>query len=147
MRIVRFHLEPWQRGGSEISSPSSASSSIPFLSPSVQRRQRTPSSEDLSSIDTALFEKKSIRVDTEHRRTGRKCSKMVKRLSVLCSDVIAANVRAIIVSSFNQLTTHNLHLTNGSICVSLFSHKHSHWARVKVICDRAKIWAPAASMT
>lgn len=86
MRIVRFHLEPWQRGGSEISSPSP---SLPFLSPSVQRRQRTPSFDDLSSIDTTLFEKKSSRIGSVN---SRKVPQMVKRLSVLCSDFIASNV-------------------------------------------------------
>lgn len=88
MRIVRFHLEPWQKGGSEISSPSSASPSFALLSPSVQRRQRAPSLDDLSNLDANLFEKKSPR-----HLYKRKYPQMVKKLVVLCSDVIARNVR------------------------------------------------------
>lgn len=88
MKIVRFHLEPWQRGGSEFSSPSSTSiSSLLFLSPSTLRRQRAPSFDDLSSIDTTLFEKKPKIV------LNRKIPQMVKKLSVLCSNVLATSVK------------------------------------------------------
>lgn len=98
MRIVRFHLEPWQRGGSSgLSSPSSVSS-LPMLSESVLRRQRCPSTDDLSNIDAALFERRSGR-STSHSSNSRhssyskrKVPQMIKRLTILCSDVLAKNV-------------------------------------------------------
>lgn len=103
MRIVRFHLEPWQKGGSIASghgssSPQSSLSSLPMLSDSVLRRQRCPSSDDLSNIDTNLFERRtstSISHSSNSRHstyTKRKIPQMVKRLSILCSDVLARNV-------------------------------------------------------
>lgn len=97
MRIVRFHLEPWQKGGSirsGFSSPSSVSS-LPILSDSVLRRQRCPSSDDLSNIDTNLFERRSTSHSSNSRHSSyskRKLPQMVKRLTVLCSDVLARNV-------------------------------------------------------
>lgn len=87
MRIVRFFLEPGQKGGSEISSLSSVSPSFPILSPSVQRRQRSSSLDDLSNIDTSLFTLKTARLNQK-----RKLPQMIKKLSMLCSDVIAENV-------------------------------------------------------
>lgn len=97
MRIVRFHLEPWQKGGSVasgLSSPSSASS-LPMLSESVLRRQRCPSLDDLSNIDTALFERRSTSHSSNSRSSSyskRKVPQMVKRLTTMCSDVLARNV-------------------------------------------------------
>lgn len=97
MRIVRFHLEPWQKGGSPgsgLSSPSSLSS-LPMLSDSVLRRQRCSSSDDLSNIDATLFERRSTSHSSNSRHSSyskRKIPQMVKRLSVLCSDVLAKNV-------------------------------------------------------
>lgn len=95
MRIVRFHLEPWQKGGSiasGLSSPSSVSP-LPILSESVLRRQRAPSSDDLSNIDSHLFERRSHSSNSRHSSCAkRKLPQMVKRLSVLCSDVLAKNV-------------------------------------------------------
>lgn len=149
MRIVRFYFEPWQRGGSEISSPSSASS-LPFLS--VQRRQRMPSFDDLSSIDTALFEKKSSHFGQSNTR---KIPQMVKRLSVLCSDVIASNVRytrsIYLIAHFLQYNFNSFAQNNIFFCSFVLfhkrSHKRSHWVRAKVICGHAKISAPAVSTT
>lgn len=101
MRIVRFHLEPWQKGGSIASghsSPQSSLSSLPMLSDSVLRRQRCPSLDDLSNIDTNLFERRtstSISHSSNSRHstyTKRKIPQMVKRLCVLCSDVLARSV-------------------------------------------------------
>lgn len=103
MRIVRFHLEPWQRGGSIASGHSSSQSSmssLPMLSGSVLRRQRCPSLDDLSNIDTNLFERRtSTSISISHSSnsrhstyTKRKIPQVVKRLSVLCSDVLARSV-------------------------------------------------------
>lgn len=101
MRIVRFHLEPWQRGGSIASGHSSSQSSVsslPMLSGSVLRRQRCPSLDDLSNIDTNLFERRtstSISHSSNSRHstyTKRKIPQVVKRLSVLCCDVLARSV-------------------------------------------------------
>lgn len=97
MRIVRFHLEPWQRGGSNGSefSTSSSLSSFPPLSDSVLRRQRAYSSDELSNIDTNLFERRSTLshpTSWHSRYFKRKLPQMIKRLSVLCSDVLAQNV-------------------------------------------------------
>lgn len=101
MRIVRFHLEPWQKGGSipsGHSSPQSSLSSLPMLSDSVLRRQRCPSLDDLSNIDTNLFERRTSTTlshssNSRHSTyTKRKLPQMVKRLCVLCSDVLARSV-------------------------------------------------------
>lgn len=101
MRIVRFHLEPWQKGGSiasgprsGFSSPSSVSS-LPMLSESVLRRQRLPSEDDLTNIDSNLFERRSTSHSSNSRHSSyskRKLPQMVKRLTILCSDVLAKNV-------------------------------------------------------
>lgn len=102
MRIVRFHLEPWQKGGSTasgFSSPSSMSSLMP-LSDSVLRRQRAPSDDELSNIDTNLFEKRSQTSTSRHSSCSkRRMTRTVKRLTVLCSDVLARNVKEIHFSS------------------------------------------------
>lgn len=95
MRIVRFHLEPWQKGGSCAASESNQSSlsSLPILSESVKRRQRASSLDDLTNIDTNLFERRSQSSSSTARSySKRKVPQMVKRLSTLCSDVIAENV-------------------------------------------------------
>lgn len=81
MRIVRFHLEPWQKGGSEISIRSTESPSL-GISPSVARRQRPPSVDDILSIDITLFERRQ-----KHWPKWR-YPNMVKRLSTLCCDVL-----------------------------------------------------------
>lgn len=95
MRIVRFHLEPWQKGGSTasgLSSPSSMSSLMP-LSDSVLRRQRAPSDDELSNIDTNLFEKRSQSSTSRHSSySKRRMTRTVKRLTVLCSDILARHV-------------------------------------------------------
>lgn len=101
MRIVRFHLEPWQKGGSiasGLSRPSSVSP-LPILSESVLRRQRCPSEDDLYHIDANLFERRSMSHSSNSRHSScskhsskRKLPQMVKRLTILCSDVLARNV-------------------------------------------------------
>lgn len=92
---MRFHLEPWQKGGSTasgFSSPSSMSSLMP-LSNSVLRRQRAPSDDELSNIDTNLFEKRSQSSTSRHSSySKRRMTRTVKRLTVLCSDILARNV-------------------------------------------------------
>lgn len=85
MRIVRFHLEPWQKGGSELSIRSSDSPSL-VISPSVSRRQRPPSVDDILSIDVTLFEKRQ-KLSPKWRYP-----QMVKRLSTLCCDVLVKYV-------------------------------------------------------
>lgn len=99
MRIVRFKLEPWQKGGSTgsgFSSTSSLSSTFPPLSDSVLRRQRASPTDELSNIDTNLFERRSHSQSQSNSRhstySKRKLPQMVKRLTVLCSDVLARNV-------------------------------------------------------
>lgn len=92
MRIVRFHLEPWQKGGSENSSLSSSTHSLLLLSESVIRRQRSPSPNQLMSTDTNLFDRKSANSSTRSP-DNRKMPKIVKKLSILCSDVLVSNVK------------------------------------------------------
>lgn len=123
MRIVRFYLEPWQKGGSiasgHNSSPQSSLSSLPMLSDSVLRRQRCPSLDDLSNIDTTLFERHtstSISHSSNSRHstyTKRKIPKMVERLSVLCTNVLARSVFIFSSSIFYQIRLH-------SIMISIF---------------------------
>lgn len=82
MRIVRFHLEPWQKGGSEISVRSTESPTL-IIPSSVARRQRPPSVDDILSIDITLFEKR-------HKQWPRwRYPNMVKKLSTICCDVLA----------------------------------------------------------
>lgn len=90
MRLVRFHLEPWQKGGSELSTPCE-SPSLLVVTASVHRRQR--------SIDIDDFQIKNIDQvhDKELEKRLREKIKwrypqMVKKLSIICSDVIARNV-------------------------------------------------------
>lgn len=91
MRIVRFHLEPWQRGGSENSSLSSSAHSLLFLSESVLRRQRAPSPNDSLNIDASLFDRRASSTPSRSQN-NRKMPKIIKKLSVLCSDVLVSNV-------------------------------------------------------
>lgn len=82
MRIVRFHLEPWQKGGSEISVRSTESPTL-IIPSSVARRQRPPSVDDILSIDITLFETRQRKQWPKWRYPN-----MVKKLSTICCDVL-----------------------------------------------------------
>lgn len=83
MRIVRFYLEPWQKGGTPSPSPS-----ILILSPRIKRRQRIPKC-DLDKTPKSTLSEREIRF----RRLSRSGPQAVKRLSAICIDFIAKNVR------------------------------------------------------
>lgn len=96
MRIVRFHLEPWQRGsgcGSVTPSPAQ-SPSLALLSPHVLRRQRPASLEDLEEICGQSQTPQQQQQQRLRRQRRLKCRypQVVKRLSTLCSDVMAHHV-------------------------------------------------------
>lgn len=91
MRIVRFHLEPWQRGsgcGSVTPSPAQ-SPSLALLSPHVLRRQRPASLEDLDELfaQQSPLQQQQLLLRRQHRLKCR-YPQVVKRLSTLCSDVM-----------------------------------------------------------
>lgn len=88
MRIVRFHLEPWQRGGSEVSTPCE-SPSLLLVTASVHRRQRSVDINDIPNVDGLSEVERKKR---EKDKTKWRYPQIVKRLSTLCSDVIASNV-------------------------------------------------------
>ncbi|XP_017109787.2 unconventional myosin-XV isoform X3 [Drosophila bipectinata] len=92
MRIVRFHLEPWQRGGGGSITPSPAQSpSLGLLSPHVLRRQRPASLDEVEGADLPALSAHHPALPASRRRRL-KCHRypqVVKRLSTLCSDVIA----------------------------------------------------------
>jgi len=84
MRIVRFYLEPWQKGGTP-----SPSQSLYNLSPHIRRRQRLVVTNPIEQIPRKPMDKK----DKGWR--GRKKYRyppVVKKLSALCSDVLVENV-------------------------------------------------------
>lgn len=91
MRIVRFHLEPWQKGGSVESTPSpSLSGSMLVISPKILRRQRPPDVEEYVN-----FGSKTSTLERSRRLSDRiRCRypKTVKRLASICGDVIAKYV-------------------------------------------------------
>lgn len=113
MRIVRFYLESWQKGGTP-----SPSASLQLLSPRIRRRQRIPKMEELeehenlddednSSVDDVKKEERLVDAIYESKKeNGRNKKKRnykfmwksrypptVKKLSVLCSDILAKYVR------------------------------------------------------
>lgn len=90
MRIVRFYFEPWQKGGSPSPSPS-----ILILSPRIKRRQRIPKCADatIASIKS-LSETEKEKILRQKLRA--RSIKPVKRLTSICSDVLAKNVRNVI---------------------------------------------------
>lgn len=88
MRIVRFHLEPWQRCGSITPTSPASSPSVAILSPHVLRRQRPPSVEDFPKADVSRLHH-CIDLD---RKIKNRYPQSVKRLSMLCSDVLARHV-------------------------------------------------------
>lgn len=83
MRIVRFHLEPWQKGGTPSPSPSL------LLSPRISRRQRLPLSSDISNIDILTDREREKRLK---RKLRYRYPQMAKKLSTLCLDLLAKNV-------------------------------------------------------
>lgn len=89
MRIVRFYFEPWQKGGSPSPSPS-----ILILSPRIKRRQRIP-----KCADTTIASIKSLSETDKDKILRQKLRsrsiKPVKRLTSICSDVLAQNVRKV----------------------------------------------------
>ena len=115
MRIVRFYLESWQKGGTP-----SPSASLALLSPRLRRRQRIPKMEELeehknlddedSSVDgkerlaDAINEIKKEKVRCKKKKREYKFKwksrypPTVKKLSMLCSDVLAKYVRIKIIT-------------------------------------------------
>jgi len=93
MRIVRFHLEPWQRGNSVTPSPAQ-SPSLALLSPHVLRRQRPASLEDLEDLCSSSPTTQQQQQQLLRRQRRLKCRypQVVKRLATLCSDVMARHV-------------------------------------------------------
>lgn len=112
MRIVRFYLESWQKG-----STPSPSASLLLLSPRLRRRQRIPKMEELEEYDQCTIDSSSNDDDkdrieaitgalADERAQKPKKSRnykfhwksryppTVKKLSVLCSDVLAKHVMA-----------------------------------------------------
>ena len=92
MRIVRFHLEPWQRCGSVTPSPA-PSPSIAILSPHILRRQRPPSVEDFPSLEENTETLRLKLIKNKKRKMQNRYPQIVKKLSMLCSDVMARLVR------------------------------------------------------
>ena len=114
MRIVRFYLESWQKGGTP-----SPSASLVLLSPRLRRRQRIPKMEELeehenldedSSVDgkerlaDAINEIEKAKVKNKKKKREYKFQwksrypPTVKKLSMLCSDVLAKYVRIKIIT-------------------------------------------------
>lgn len=91
MRIVRFHLEPWQRCGSITPSPI-PSPSITLLSSNVLRRQRPASIEDFTNMDKSSEPLRLKRLRERERKMKNRYPQSVKKLSTLCSDIIARHV-------------------------------------------------------
>lgn len=87
MRVVRFYLEPWQKGGTP-----SSSASLLLLSPKIRRRQRMFPRDD--SNKDFLRRITSDEKDDEKKKTRRRSLTLrrVKSLASLCSDVLAENV-------------------------------------------------------
>lgn len=83
MRIVRFYLEPWQKGGTPSPSPS-----ILILSPRLKRRQRYPPKSETASTRKYTLTERELRF----RRLSRSGPQNIKRLSAICIDVLAKNV-------------------------------------------------------
>jgi hypothetical protein len=90
MRIVRFYLESWQKGHD-----TSPSASLLLLSPRVRRRQRIPKMEELlmerdherASFDSAQLDEKEKAKRKFYWKY--RYPPTVKKLSTLCSDVLA----------------------------------------------------------
>lgn len=94
MRIVRFHLEPWQRCGSITPSPApSPSTSIAILSPHILRRQRPASVEDFPSLEENTETLRLKLLTDKKRKMQNRYPQIVKKLSILCSDIMARLVR------------------------------------------------------
>lgn len=96
MRIVRFYLESWQKGHD-----TSPSASLLLLSPRVRRRQRIPKMEELVERDdqVSCADVDDLQVDEKEKKAKRKFylryryPPTVKKLSTLCSDLLAKYVR------------------------------------------------------
>lgn len=96
MRIVRFHLEPWQKGGSISTTPcSSPSLSTTILSPVLaRRRQRKPDPDDKYAFTYHGYEDSSTKKDKVNScKFKYRYPQTVKRLSRLCGDVLANFVK------------------------------------------------------
>lgn len=95
MRVVRFYLEPWQKGGTP-----SPSASLLLLSPKIRRRQRLFPMSDESTNKSVLRKLSCGDKDEERKKTRRRSLtlKKVKSLSSLCSDVLVENVSDCIIN-------------------------------------------------
>ena len=89
MRVVRFYLEPWQKGGTP-----SPSASLMLLSPKIRRRQRMLALLDETTSTDFLRKVSCDRKNEERKKTRRRSLtlKKVKSLASLCSDVLVENV-------------------------------------------------------
>lgn len=98
MRIVRFYLESWQKGHD-----TSPSASLLLLSPRVRRRQRIPKMEELVERDDQVScadVDGCVQLDEKEKAKRKFYLKYrypptVKKLSTLCSDVLAKYVRRV----------------------------------------------------
>lgn len=91
MRLVRFHLEPGQRGGSEFSSPCASPCSLLVVTASVHRRQRSVDIND-NVVDVQLLSQSAQKRAKD--KVKWRYPQKVKKLTIMCSDVIAKNVRS-----------------------------------------------------
>lgn len=85
MRIVRFYLESWQKGHD-----TSPSSSLILLSPRIRRRQRPKMEELVERVSCGDFDEKEKAKKKFYWKY--RYPPTVKKLSTLCSDVIAKHV-------------------------------------------------------
>lgn len=90
MRIVRFHLEPWQRNNKSLTPSPAPSPSLLIASPLILRRQRLPTTSDV--CPNCLDHKMALTNRPERKLLRNRYPMFVKKLSILCSDVIARNV-------------------------------------------------------
>lgn len=98
MRIVRFYLESWQKGHD-----TSPSASLLLLSPRVRRRQRIPKMEELAEREDQVSygDADSVQLDEKEKAKRKfywkyRYPPTVKKLSTLCSDVLAKHVRKVL---------------------------------------------------
>jgi hypothetical protein len=84
MRIVRFHLEPWQKGGTP-----SPSQSLNNLSPQIRRRQRLVVTKPVEQIHKISMDKQEKGWKS---RKKYRYPPLVKKLSTICTDVLVENV-------------------------------------------------------
>jgi hypothetical protein len=100
MRVVRFYLEPWQKGGTP-----SPSASLLLLSPKIRRRQRMLAMLNESIDKDILRRVASDFKDDEKKKTRRRSLTLrkVKTLASLCGDVLVENVSDLVIENKSRL--------------------------------------------